>query len=126
MKHMALFDWLEDERGSPAVEFALVGPVFLLLLVGTIYVGLLLFSTGSLQYAVEEGARCASVKTTVCTNSAATITYTTAAYYGPIIAPTFTSSTQACGHAVSGSANFNFDFGLRTLTVPLSATSCFP
>ena len=126
MKSLALFDWLADERGSPAVEFALVGPVFLLLMVGTIYVGLLLFSAGSMQYAVEEGARCASVKTTICTNSAATITYTTAADYGPIIAPTFTTSTPACGHAVTGTANFTFDFGLRTLTVPLSATSCFP
>jgi Flp pilus assembly protein TadG len=126
MKLTKFFHWLADERGSPAVEFAIVAPVFLMLIAGTMYTGLLLSSTGSLQYAVEEGARCASVKTTVCTDSGSTITYTNAAYHGPIIAPTFTYSTPACGHAVTGSANFNFYIVVRTITVPLSATACYP
>jgi Flp pilus assembly protein TadG len=124
MKHK--FSWLEDERGSSAVEFAIVGPVFLMLMVGTIYAGLLFFQVGSLQYAVEEGARCASVKTTVCTGSPATINYTNAAYHGAVITPVFVYSTPACGHAVTGSANFQLDFVLTTVTVPLSATACFP
>jgi Flp pilus assembly protein TadG len=126
MKRKNLFHCLSDQRGATAVEFAMVAPAFLMLMVGTMSVGLLIFSTGSLQYAVEEGARCAVVKTTVCTNSASTIAYAAAAYHGPLIAPTFTYSTPACGRAVTGTANFTFDFALRTVVVPLSATACYP
>jgi Flp pilus assembly protein TadG len=108
------------------VEFAIVGPVFLMLMVGTMYASMLFLSTGSLQYAVEEGARCASVKTSVCTSNSATITYTAAAYHGPIIAPTFTSTTPACGHSVTGTANFNLDIVLKTIAIPLTATACYP
>ena len=117
---------LRDENASTAVEFAIVGPIFLTLTVGMIYTCLLLFSMGSMQYAVEEAARCASVKTTVCTSSGTIITYAQGVYYGPVTAPTFTYSTPACGHQVSGSSSFAFDIGLTTLTVPLTATACFP
>ena len=117
---------LRDERASAAVEFAIVGPIFLTLTIGMIYTCMLLFSMGSMQYAVEEGARCASVKTLVCTDSASTVTYTNGVYYGPLTSPTFTSTTAACGHVVSGSASFGLNIGLSTLNVPLNATACFP
>ena len=118
--------FFRDNRGSSAVEFAFVGPVFLMLVIGMMYGCMLLYSMASLHYAVEEGARCASIKTTVCTDSASTITYTQAAYRGLAAVPTFTYSTPACGHAVTGSANFGFKTGLAAWTVPLSATACHP
>jgi Flp pilus assembly protein TadG len=117
---------LRDGRGSAAVEFAIVGPVFLAMTVGMIYTCLMLFSMGSLQYAVEEGARCASVKTLVCTSATATQTYAASVYYGPFTAPTFTSTNATCGHQVSGSTTFSFNIVVSTLSVPLTATSCFP
>ena len=117
---------LADDRGSSALEFAIVGPVFICLVIGLIYGCMLLFSMASMQYAVEEGARCASVKTLVCTDSASTISYAQAAYYGPVATPSFTYATPACGHAVTGSASFGLDVGLYAFTVPLSATACFP
>ena len=123
---MNLSPLLRDQRGSAAVEFAIVGPIFLTLTIGMIYTCLLLFSMGSMQYAVEEAARCASVKTTVCSSSGNTVTYAQGVYYGPLISPTFTSTTAACGHVVSGSASFGLNMGLSTLTVPLTATACFP
>ena len=116
----------EDSRGTSAIEFAIVGPIFLMLTVGMIYVCLMLFSMGSMQYAVEAGARCASVKTTICTNSATTIAYAQAAYYGPVSAPTFTYANATCGHSVSSSTNFALNIILATMTVPLSATACYP
>jgi Flp pilus assembly protein TadG len=115
-----------DQNGAAAIEFAIVGPVFLLMVIGLIYGCLMLFGIASLHYAVEEGARCASVKTTVCTDSASTVSYTQAAYQGPVMSPTFTSTTAACGHSVTGHANFDFNFAVADLTVPLSATACFP
>ena len=75
---------VKDERGSAAIEFAIVGPIILSLCGGLIYVCKLLCSVGSLHYAVEEGARCGSVKTTVCTSNAATQTYAAGVYYGPL------------------------------------------
>jgi Flp pilus assembly protein TadG len=117
---------IKDKRGTAAVEFAIVGPIFLSLCVGMLYVCLLLFSVGSMQYAVEESARCASVKTTVCTSNSATQTYAQNAYYGPLITPTFTASTAACGHRVNGTATFSLNTGLRQISVPLTAVACFP
>ena len=115
-----------NEQGTAAVEFAIVGPIFLSLTVGMIYVCMLLFSMASMQYAVEEGARCASVRTTICTSNATTVTHTQNAYYGPLISPTFTSTTTACGHQVHGTASFTLNTGLRTISVPMVANSCFP
>ncbi|MGB9058454.1 MAG: TadE family protein, partial [Pseudolabrys sp.] len=57
-----------DERGTTAIEFAIVGPVFIMLLIGILYLCMCLAVVGSMHFAVEEGARCASVKTTVCTD----------------------------------------------------------
>ena len=126
MKQNSRNSFIRDRRGSAAIEFAIVGPVFLMLVIGTIYGCLMLFSIASMHDAVEDGARCASVKATICTDSASTIAYTRAAYLGPVVTPTFTYSTPACGHAVTGSTSFNFNIGLAAMTVPLSATACFP
>jgi hypothetical protein len=120
------FRLLGDVRGTSAVEFAIVAPVFLMLVVGLISTCLLLFSIACMHYAVEEGARCASVKATVCPDSGTTLTYTKAAYYGPLILPTFAYTVAPCGYSVSGSANFSLNIGLSRLTVPLSATACYP
>ena len=117
---------VRSDRGTAAVEFAIVGPIFLMLIIGLIYTCMLLFTMGSMQFAVEEGARCASVQTTVCTNNATTISHALGAYYGPIAAPTFTSSLAACGHVVSSTTSFSFNMGLSSVNVPLTATSCFP
>jgi Flp pilus assembly protein TadG len=118
--------YFSNDRGTAAIEFAIVGPIFLTLTVGMIYTCLLLFTMGSMQFAVEDAARCASVKTTVCTNNASTVTYAQNAYYGPITTPNFTASAAACGHVVTASTDFTFNMGLTSFAVPLSATSCFP
>ena len=83
-------DLSQNEDGTTAVEFAIIAPVFILLLLGTTGLCLVLFLIGSLHYAVEDGARCASVKTTICSDSATTIAYTQSHYLGPNVSPTFT------------------------------------
>jgi Flp pilus assembly protein TadG len=114
-----------DDRGTTAVEFAIVAPVFILLLVGTIYLCLALFLVGSLNYAVEEGARCASVKASVCTDATSTVTYTQNHYFGPS-APTFTYAAAACGNSVSASLSYVVNMGITAVTVPVQAAACFP
>ena len=115
-----------DRRGTTALEFAIVAPVFLLLLIGTLYLGMMLLLTGSLYNAVEDGARCAAVKTTICTDSASTIAYAQSRYFGPSPLPIFTYAAAACGQSVSGSVNYVFDFGMTRATVPISVTACHP
>jgi Flp pilus assembly protein TadG len=114
-----------DERGTTAVEFAIVAPVFIGLLVGMLYICLSLLLVGSLHYAVEEGARCASVRTTVCADATSTVSYTKSRYFGPSV-PAFTYAAAACGNSVSASINYVMNLGLKQVTVPIAATACFP
>lgn len=116
-----------SETGTTVVEFALIFPVFVGLIVGSLYACLGLFTAGSLEYAVQKGARCASVSATNCPSSATTIAYATASYRGPVSpAPTFTYATVSCGYQVTGSVNFVFDFGLESVTAPITASACYP
>jgi Flp pilus assembly protein TadG len=115
----------KDERGTTAVEFALVSPIFIALVIGLLYLCLCLFLIGSLHFAVEDGARCASVRTTVCSDAGTTVAYAQSRYFGPS-SPTFTYAAAACGKSVTGSINYVAQLGLTQFTIPITATACFP
>jgi Flp pilus assembly protein TadG len=118
---------LIDSRGSTAVETAMLIPVYSGLTLAVMTGGFLLFAAASLHFAVEGAARCSSVMTTQCTSASTTQTYATNHYYGPSIpVPTFTASTAACGHQVSGSVTYVLNAGVTSWNVPISATACFP
>jgi Flp pilus assembly protein TadG len=112
-------------RGNAAVEFAMLLPALATLIVGGIYVGLLMYSISGLHTAVEQAARCYSVSATQCNDSSAVQTYAQNQYYG-ISTPSFIASAASCGHQVSGSVTITFSAVLTEVTVPVSATSCFP
>jgi Flp pilus assembly pilin Flp len=116
----------QDRSGTTAVEFAIIAPVFILLILGTVALCFALFLVGSLHFAVEDGARCASVKTTVCADATSTIAYTQSRYLGPNVSPTFTYASAACGNSVSASISYSMDIGFKTFVIPISATACFP
>jgi Flp pilus assembly pilin Flp len=115
-----------SQDGTTAVEFAIIAPVFIMLVIGTIGLCFALFLVGSLHYAVEDGARCASVKTTICSDANSIIAYTQSRYLGPNVSPTFTYASAACGNSVSGSVSYSMDVGFKTFVIPISATACFP
>jgi len=118
---------LNDQRGTSAVEFAIVGPIFIMVLVGIFYLCMCLAVVGSMHYAVQEGARCASVRTMVCTDQTSTLAYMQSHYFGPTTLPTFTYDAAAvCGHSVSASINYVLDIGLKQFIVPITASACFP
>lgn len=54
--------WRPGEVGAVAVEFALILPVLLLLLVGTIQFGIVYSQYQVMEGAAREGARCAAVQ----------------------------------------------------------------
>ncbi len=51
-----------DERGAVLVEFALIAPILILLVAGTIQFGIMYSQYQVLQGAAREGARCAAVQ----------------------------------------------------------------
>jgi Flp pilus assembly pilin Flp len=112
--------------GGTAVEFALVLPVFITLMVGTVSAANLFFAANSLHYAVQDAARCAAIKTTVCSSSTTTVAYAKDRYGGPQIAPSFAYSTDGCGHSVSAEATYPIYLGFASVDVPLSASACYP
>jgi Flp pilus assembly protein TadG len=117
-----------NNRGTSAVEFAMVAPVFIGLVVSLFYLCMGLFLVGSLHYAVEEGARCASLRTgpnQACKNASGIVSYAKSVYFGPS-SPTFTYAATACGNSVSASVNYVANLGLKNVTIPITASSCFP
>lgn len=116
-----------DSAGTTAVEFALILPVFLTVVIGGFYVALATFASSSLRYAVEAGARCASVNTTTCSNSATTIAYARTQFLAANSSSvTFTSTSATCGHLVTGTMNYTLSTAIKKINVPLSAQACFP
>lgn len=126
MSYRGLKSIWADHRGSTVVEFALVAPPLIIMTVGALYVCMALFLTGSLYYAVQEGARCASVFTTTCKDAASIQSYAKSHYFGPATSPTFTYTAAACGNSVSATVNFKADLGLTTVTIPITAQACYP
>jgi Flp pilus assembly protein TadG len=104
------------------VEFALVGPPFIMLLVGIIGASVVVFSAASMQFAVEGAARSYSVNA----SSAETAQSYAQSLYSGVSSPTFTASTPSCGHQVNATLSLVLNAGMANWTVPLTATACFP
>jgi Flp pilus assembly protein TadG len=113
-------------KGATALEFAIILPAFVMLIVGGTFSAGLVFTLTAMHFAVEDGARCASVQTTVCSSSSSTVSYTQSRYMGPPISPTFTYSATGCGHTVTGTVTYALNVGLTAFSIPLSASACHP
>jgi Flp pilus assembly protein TadG len=122
----ALMATLRCNAGTTAVEFAMVAPAFIALIVGSVYASQMVYETSSMRFAVEAAARCAAINTTTCSSTSTTQSYAASHYYGPSPTPTFTASSATCGQNVSASATFALYTGLSTISVPLSASACYP
>ena len=118
-----------DERGATALEFAILAPVFFLLVFGIIAFGLLFWTQVGLQHGAEMAARCASVNTTICPNSnpSAITNYAMQQALGlSLPASTFIYSTSSCGNQVTASYTFQFPDILNLNPLTLTAQACFP
>jgi Flp pilus assembly protein TadG len=114
------------DGGATALEYGLVLPLFILMLMGGIWAGLLTFSQSCLEMAVQSAARCLSVNSAQCATPAAAQAYALARYAGPAISPSFTASNSGCGHTVTGQATFDLNIVPGVGSVPLSASACYP
>jgi Flp pilus assembly protein TadG len=112
-----------DRRGTSAVEFALILPVFILLVMGAMGTAMLGFTVASMNFAVQRAARCAAIKT-VCSSPTSTILYAKTHYTGPSPKPIFSYSTAGCGNTVTATASYSFSFIEQFKNIPISVAAC--
>jgi Flp pilus assembly protein TadG len=114
--------------GATAVEFALVAPFLMALMLGIIEGGLALRTQLSLQYGVEAAARCAAVDSTNCATTSTIASFAVQKSLGlSVPVSTFTVTTPACGTLVQASYTYTFiTIFFGTPSVVLTAKSCFP
>ncbi|NIX78379.1 TadE/TadG family type IV pilus assembly protein [Microvirga terricola] len=109
----------DDERGATAIEFALVAPAFLALILGIFQLSLLGLTVASLNYSVEKAARCDAISTK-CPD-------VTTYYFAPAPIPVFTHDKAAvCGASVSATVTYQLNVLIYQASIPLSASACFP
>lgn len=126
-----------DRTGVAAVEFALVASGFLLLLIGSLQVGLLLWTNNALQVTAALTARCAALGS--CSNPASYAVSLAGQWVtaGVVTASDVTvSAASSCQGASSGYSNFTMvtvssEMWSNLLIEPLSgvrlrASACYP
>jgi Flp pilus assembly protein TadG len=116
-----------DTAAATASEFALVVPVFILMVFGTINTCLALAAVINVHYAAERAARCMSVGTTGPCTSANVDAYAKDWYRGPgVNSLNFAWSSQTCGNRVIGTGSYNIITGFNATAVSISAQACYP
>jgi len=125
---MKLTRLIRDRRGTTAIEFALLAPLYFALVFGIIEGGLLLWTQLGLQHGAQVAARCASINPTACGTTSDIQNYAAQQAYGLSISPsTFTFAATTCGNQVSASYTFAFlssYFGSPSMA--LNARACYP
>ncbi len=106
--------FIRDQDGAVAVEFALVSSVFLAVLLGICYLGIMLFNNMSLEWAVEKAARVAEV------NSAATQSDIAGAVNSYLASEGLPNATVRYSSTVSGGVT------IATISASYSQTYALP
>jgi hypothetical protein len=119
---------MTDDAGTSAIEFALVFPVFILMVLGIFEFSRALWTNSLLNYAVQAAARGDAVDTTNCGSSADIVSYAVQSS-SPLAIPSgdFTASTPSCGSQVAVSFPFTFIVPqMFPFNITLSAQACYP
>ena len=124
---MIIARFRRDRRGASALEFALIAPAFFIFVFAIIECGLMLWTQIGMQHGAEMAARCASVNTAMCGDTAAITSYAAQQALGlSLTSSTFSVATPGCGNQVSASYVFQFPQILNVAPLTLSAQACFP
>jgi len=117
-----------DARGAVAIEYALLLPAFLLLTLGGIDAGRVMWTQITLDRAVQAAARCAVVDETTCGNAADIQAYAAAQAWGMTVpAEAFTYESRTCGAYVSAIVDFGFVIPfISQRDIQLASGACYP
>ncbi|MBA3813199.1 MAG: pilus assembly protein [Alphaproteobacteria bacterium] len=105
-------DYLRNIKGTAALEFAFIFPVFLLFVFGSIELGYLFWADSSLKYGATYGARYAFVHPTASTATIQNFALSVVDVPGSVISYTVTNGGLFVD--IDGSLTYNF------LVVPLN------
>ena len=135
--------YFREERAASAVEFALVIPVALMLVLSLLHMSAVLYAGNTLHFAAEETARCMAVSANVLASSSTATTpcpsttasavqgYGAARYVGPNISPTFTlgtSTNAACSvtNQVCATGTYKMAMGFVSIPIAVTAKAYYP
>lgn len=122
----AMFRFREAAHGASAVEFAIIAPIVVILLIGIMQVSLLIFHLANAYWACQLAARCAVVESdSTCNSDAAVQTYAASKFYNTP-APTFAVATAACGKEVSATITYQFSIPFIERSVTMNTKACYP
>ncbi len=118
-----------------ALEYGLTLPALLLLILGAMDAGRLIWTYTTLNRAVEASARCAAINPSACGTAAQIADRAVSEAWGlGVTAGTFTAQTEACGASVT--ANYDFPILIPWLGGPqpddlpnaitLTVSACYP
>lgn len=122
------------ERGTVALEYALLVPAFLVIVLGTVDIGRLIFTQVTLDRAVQAAARCGAVSSSCKTGTPPVVSPTAVQAlavdqaWGVTTATTnFTVTLPTCGVQVAASYPYHFITPwLVTADRNVSAQACYP
>lgn len=135
--------WLRSQSGASAVEFALVVPVLMSLTLAILNFCGLLYAQTALHYTVDSLARYCAVNSSACTSATAASAYAPmgtkifgVTYSLTLRTPTSTTpgvcrqsaSTGSAmpGYVLTASGTYNFNVVLKSFSIPVQATACYP
>jgi len=118
--------FFRDTRGAAAAEFALVVPLFILLVFSTINMGFAMSAIIRLHHATEWAARCLSVDRGGSCAGDLTTDVNARFPIGGMSDVRYTPSKPACGNQVAGTGTYNVFTGLNTISFNISARACYP
>jgi Flp pilus assembly protein TadG len=115
-------------RGAVAVELSLILPALLLVMLGLMDVGRMIWTQTTLERAVEAAARCAAVNPVTCGTTAAIQSYAAGQAFGlTVTTAVFTVTTVTCGMKVTVTMPYAFVIPWMTSSnVTLGASACYP
>lgn len=119
---------LKNNRGTTAVEFALVAVPILMFTLGIVQTGCMMWTANTLHVAADVAARCGAVQsTTAPCNGRANMISTANTVFAPLNSTGVFSSNASCttdgGSGLIGSYTVNIMF---VVNFTLTAKSCYP
>jgi len=129
MRRRSLLALFRARDGVAALEFALVAAPFLMLSLGTIEFGRLIWTRQAIEMAAMQGARCMGVRSSSCASSGTYSSTNTIAYIEGVASGwgvTLTASDLTLTNNASSGACSGMSVGISQVTINYTFTTAVP